>query len=167
MDYNKIAPFVQKAIDENKCRTFIDVCGLVNRIKCDTRIFVSDNDILISLMCAHGEWSCEIGTPWEVLYSLLRLVYPMQEENLEGVEFYHHDILTYDYGEDKVIYFNLFNCVEQIDYEQFWALVRNLSAHNEVFVSWKEAPNDFQVLHEMEGQVTLFKYKGEDQDEQT
>lgn len=103
-----------------------------------------------------------------------------QAPGLKGIEFYQGNYYDLEFPKGAVIYCDPpyagtkhygYAKQEKMDYERFWNWVRELSKDNYVFVSEQSAPEDFDVIWEMEARRTngadnnykatekLFRYK--------
>lgn len=104
-----------------------------------------------------------------------------QAPNLKGIEFYQSNYYDLAKITGAVIYCDPpyantkhygYTNQEKMDYVRFWNWVRELSKENYVFVSEQVAPDDFEIVWEMEAKRTngkdnnfkatekLFRYKG-------
>lgn len=103
-----------------------------------------------------------------------------QSPNLKGILFYPGKYYELAHVSDAVIYCDPpyantkqygYASQEQMDYNRFWNWVREMSRDNYVFVSEQAAPEDFEIIWEMEAKRTngkdnnfkaierLFRYK--------
>ena len=103
-----------------------------------------------------------------------------QAPNLKGIEFYQSNYYNLSGFKGAVIYCDPpyantkhygYANQEKMDYTRFWNWVREISKDNYVFVSEQVAPDDFEIIWEMEAKRTngkdnnfkaierLFRYK--------
>ena len=103
-----------------------------------------------------------------------------QAPNLKGIEFYQSNYYNLRGLQGAVIYCDPpyantkhygYANQEKMDYTRFWTWVREMSKENYVFVSEQVAPDDFEIVWEMEAKRTngednnfkaierLFRYK--------
>lgn len=103
-----------------------------------------------------------------------------QAPNLKGIEFYQSNYYNIRGLQGAVIYCDPpyantkhygYANQEKMDYNRFWNWVREMSKDNYVFVSEQAAPDDFEIIWEMEAKRTsgkdnnfkaierLFRYK--------
>lgn len=89
-----------------------------------------------------------------------------QAPNLKGIEFYQGNYYNLPKVSGAVIYCDPpyagtkhygYANQEKMDYERFWNWVRELSKENYVFVSEQVAPDDFEIVWEMEAKRTCGK----------
>ena len=89
-----------------------------------------------------------------------------QAPNLKGIEFYQGNYYNLPKVSGAVIYCDPpyagtkhygYANQEKMDYERFWNWVRELSKENYVFVSEQVAPEDFEIVWEMEAKRTCGK----------
>lgn len=89
-----------------------------------------------------------------------------QALGLKGIEFYHSNYYDLPSFENAVIYCDPpyantkhygYANQEKMDYNRFWNWARELSKNNYVFVSEQTAPEDFEIVWEMEAKRTCGK----------
>lgn len=89
-----------------------------------------------------------------------------QAPNLKGIEFYQSNYYNLCDIKGAVIYCDPpyantkqygYANQEKMDYDRFWNWVRELSKDNYVFVSEQVAPDDFEIVWEMEAKRTVGK----------
>ena len=89
-----------------------------------------------------------------------------QAPNLKGIEFYQSNYYDLVKVTGAVIYCDPpyantkhygYASQEKMDYDRFWNWVRELSKENYVFVSEQVAPDDFEIVWEMEAKRTCGK----------
>lgn len=89
-----------------------------------------------------------------------------QAPNLKGIEFYQSNYYNLRRLQGAVIYCDPpyantkhygYASQEKMDYERFWNWVREMSKDNYVFVSEQTAPEDFEIIWEMEAKRTCGK----------
>lgn len=224
--YSKyIVPILQKTIDKNNIKTFIDCCvggaNIIKNIKAEKRIAIDNNKYLIALYNevlkenfefpskpTRADWdNCKSGNERDWYIGLTSIFSSYNTRGFAG-GFIHGDIGERQYNgrintfkkdlpllegidficEDYSYLKNYSNCCIYIDppykntkkydssknfnYKDFWQVVRETSKNNFVFVSEMEAPNDFNIIWELDtnrqlGGVTtncierLYQYKGE------